>query len=69
MKLEAQLEATKKKAVEAASRAFANFRVSVEYEDKKIEFFVDAYAGGKQLVWDRIAAKYPKLNLNFLDEL
>ena len=58
-----------KKVVEAASKAVVDFRTSVKYEDEKIKFFADAYVGGKQWVRDRIATKYPELNLNFLDEL
>ena len=63
------IEAVEKKAAEATSKAVANFWALVEYQDKKIEFFVDTYDAGKQLVWDRITVKHPKLNLNFLDEV
>ena len=41
----------------------------MEYQDKKIEFAADTYDLEKQSVRDRIVAKYPKLNLNFLDEV
>ena len=45
--LEAQLGAAKKKAVEAAFKAVADFRVSVKYQDEKVEFVTDAYDLGR----------------------
>ena len=45
--LEAQLEAAEKKVAEATSKAVADFQMSVEYEDEKIKFSTDAYAGEK----------------------
>ena len=65
----AQLEAVEKKAAEAASQAVEDFQASEEYEDKKVEYFVNVYDARKQSIWDRVTAKHSKLDMNFLDEI
>ena len=66
---QAAVEATKRKAVEATSKAVADFLALAEYEDEKVEFFVDVYDVGRQSIQDIVAAKYPELNLNFFNEV
>ena len=65
----AAIEVVEKKAVEVTSEAVVNFSTSVEYQDENVEFFADTYNAMKQSVWNKVATKYPELNLDFLDEV
>ena len=67
--LEAQLGATEKNAAEAAFKAVADFQASVECQDQNVEFATDTYNLKRQSVRDKVAARYLKLNLKFLDEV
>ena len=65
----ATVEAAEKRATEATSKVVVDFRASVEYEDEQVELSIDVYDAGRQSVQDRVAAKYPEHNPNFLDEI
>ena len=60
--MEAQAEVT-------ISRAIDNFWTSKEYKDEKALFMLDAYDERKHVIRDEVTSRYPKLNLDFLDEV
>ena len=53
----------------AASKVVADYKASEEFKNEKFEFAVDAYESGLDVVWRRVADKYPDLDLSFLDEV
>ena len=59
--MEARIETIALKAVE-------NFQSSQEFHHEKIEFATDAYDEGKCSIQGKVAARYPKLRLDFLNE-
>ena len=53
---------------EARARAVKEFKASSEMEDLKVQFGQDAFIKGFELSQKKVAGRFPKLDLGFLDE-
>ncbi|KAG1368385.1 hypothetical protein COCNU_14G008530 [Cocos nucifera] len=53
---------------EKVSKAVDDFRASKEFRKEKASFALDTYDEGKCIICDEVAAKYPGLDMGFLDE-
>ena len=53
---------------EASARAVEEFKASSEIEDLKVQFGQDAFIKGFELYQEKVARKFPELDLNFLGE-
>ena len=53
---------------EAGARAVEEFKASSEMEDLQVQFGQDAFIKGFELCEEKVAEKYPELDLDFLDE-
>lgn len=51
-----------------ASRAVADFRASPEFRAEMVDFSLKAYERGADMIQGKISAKYPDLDLGFLDD-
>lgn len=58
----------KDKVKAAAIKAMKSFRASKELHGEKANFVSDTYDTEKQIIQDKVATRYPELNLDFLDE-
>ncbi|KAG1358557.1 hypothetical protein COCNU_08G000030 [Cocos nucifera] len=49
-------------------RAIEKVQASEQFEDEKDRFAIDAYDEGRHSIRSEVASRYPRLNLDFLDE-
>ena len=65
-KTEAKVIEKEKQILEAKDKSIVDFKVSKEMEDIKIDFTKIAFIQGFELCLEKVAKKFPKLNLSFL---
>ena len=53
---------------EVGARAVEKFKTSFEMEDLQVQFSQDAFIKCFELYQEKVAGKFPKLDLGFLDE-